>query len=134
MPPSDQLAAFDEEGLREVSEDEYSTFQLAEFSSISGEMDFTLTPYPYATTNEELQEWKQLRLSLGNDWSSRLAGFLSSSELSIDSDQESDFVQDAVPGTSSASPCTKETIQEESIARFGHATDWNLLEEEFLDV
>jgi hypothetical protein len=45
-----------------------------------------LTPYPYATTSEEIKDYYQLEMSLGEDWSFRLARELSSCEMSIDGD------------------------------------------------
>jgi len=50
-----------------------------------------LTPYPaYTTTSKEIQEWKDLEVSLGENWSLRLAGGLSSCDMSVDGTIESD--------------------------------------------
>jgi hypothetical protein len=38
--------------------------------------DMDLTPYPFATTEEELDEWERLELSCGKDWSLQLASQL----------------------------------------------------------
>jgi len=49
------------------------------------------TPYPaHTTTNEEIQEWNDLELSLGENWSLRLADDLSSVEMSLDGCMEFD--------------------------------------------
>lgn len=50
-----------------------------------------LTPYPaHATTSEEIQEWMELEQSLGENWSLRLAGELSPSEMSLNSTESDD--------------------------------------------
>jgi hypothetical protein len=50
-----------------------------------------IIPYPYTPTTEELTDYYQLELSLGEDWSFRLACELSSEAMSTDySDQSSD--------------------------------------------
>jgi hypothetical protein len=47
-----------------------------------------LTPYPYATTSEEIEDWRQLEASLGEAWSLQVADEISCAEMSIDSDDE----------------------------------------------
>ena len=45
-----------------------------------------LIPYPYIQSSQELQDYHHLELSLGEDWSFRLAGELSCDDISIDCD------------------------------------------------
>lgn len=68
-----------------------------EDASISMDMldEEIFNPYPaYTTTSTEIQEWKDLERSLGENWSLRLAGELSSCEMSVDETIESDFDED----------------------------------------
>jgi hypothetical protein len=48
-----------------------------------------LTPYPYIPTSQELKDFRHLELSLGEDWSFRLACELSASDFTIDDDCDS---------------------------------------------
>ena len=62
------------------------------------DMDF-LTPYPaYTKTSEEIQEFKELELSLGENWSLHLAGELSSCDMSVDETIETEFEEDDIFG------------------------------------
>jgi hypothetical protein len=45
-----------------------------------------LTPYPYIPTSEEIKDFHHLELSLGEDWSFRLACELSAGEMTFDGD------------------------------------------------
>jgi len=54
-----------------------------------------INPYPaYTKTSTEIQEWKDLELSLGENWSWRLAGELSSCEMSVDGTIESEMEEE----------------------------------------
>jgi hypothetical protein len=52
--------------------------------------DMDLTPYPFATTEEELDEWERLELSCGKDWSLQLASQLLDVPRLTDHDDDGD--------------------------------------------
>ena len=60
----------------------------------SMDMD-ALAPYPaYTKSSVEIQEFKELELSLGEDWSLRLAGELSACDMSLDGTIESEIEEE----------------------------------------
>ena len=72
------------------------------------DMDF-LTPYPaYTKTSEEIQEFKELELSLGENWSLHLAGELSSCDMSVDETIETEFEEDDIFGMDDEDDTTAE--------------------------
>jgi hypothetical protein len=58
-------------------------------SNVEGVSTMELTPYPYNPTSEEIKDFHHLEVSLGEDWSYRLACELSSADMSLDGDGES---------------------------------------------
>ena len=54
-----------------------------------------IAPYPaYTTTSEEIQGWKELETSLGDNWSTLLSCELSPCEMSLDGTAVSDVVEE----------------------------------------
>lgn len=78
-----------------------------------------LTPYPaYATTSEEIQGWKELERSLGENWSLQLAGELSPCEMSLDGTVESDEVEEEEEVPDSSYVFDDESFSESSDSYF----------------
>jgi len=84
------------------------------------------TPYPaHTTTNEEIQEWNDLELSLGENWSLRLADELSCDEMSLDGNMECDeegddaasFVDDSDQATSTLAESSYQLLEDDEIRR-----------------
>jgi len=84
------------------------------------------TPYPaHTTTNEEIQEWNDLELSLGENWSLRLADELSSDEMSLDGsmefdeeyDDEASFADDSDQVPSTPAESSYQLLEDDEIRR-----------------